>query len=158
MKYYFIYRFLIVLLLCALLGCGDNVGPFANYVSFEIDGVFWESNQANAIGSIAGGGLISINMEAVNEAGEAFELRIFSTDQNAIEYVFDQNTSIGYTATGNLNSSQVYRSNNCTTFSGGIIFSERNLSFVSGTFRGTVCLPSGEVKQIRNGFFNQVFL
>lgn len=158
MKYCLIHRFFLAFSLFGLLGCGDNVGPFANYVSFEIDGVFWESNQANAVGGVAGGGLISINMEAINEAGEAFELRIFSTDQNAIEYVFDQNTSIGYTDTGNLNSSQVYRSNNCATMSGGIIFSERNLNFVSGTFRGTVCLPSGEIKQIRNGFFNQVFL
>ncbi len=158
MKYFFINRLFVAFLLYSLLGCGNNIGPFANYVSFEIDGVFWESNRANAIGSVAGGGLISINMEAVNEAGEAFELRIFSTNQNAIEYVFEQNTSIGYAASGNLNSSQVYRSNNCAVMSGGIIFSERNINFVSGTFRGTVCLPSGEVKQIRNGFFNQVFL
>jgi hypothetical protein len=149
-------RIVFLFILTGLSGCGDNIGPNANYVSFEIDGVFWESNDITASGTAAGSGIISVNILARNLLGETLEIRVFSGNQNAIEYVFDQSIGITYTPSGS--GSTAYQSNNCTNVSGGIIFSERAVNFVSGTFRGAVCLPSGEVKQIRNGFFNQVIL
>lgn len=148
--------FLSIIIAISLSGCSDNIGPNANYVSFEIDGVFWESNNITASGTAAGTGVISINILAENDLGETFEMQVFSADQNVIEYVFNQSISIAYSPAGT--GSIAYQSNNCTNVSGGIIFSERAVNFVSGTFRGAVCLPSGEVKQIRNGFFNQIIL
>jgi hypothetical protein len=147
---------LFISLFLLITSCGDNIGPNANYVSFEIDGVFWESNDITASGTAAGSGIISVDILARNTLGEKLEIKVFSGNQNAIEYVFDQSIGITYTPSGSLNTA--YQSNNCTNVSGGIIFSERAINFVSGTFRGAVCLPSGEVKQIRNGFFNQVIL
>ncbi|GAB4399896.1 MAG: hypothetical protein OHK0053_20800 [Microscillaceae bacterium] len=132
------------------------MGPGANYLSFELDGQFWESNAADATGSFIGSSLISITLTARNPQGEAIQLTIFSTEVDLIEYVFSPTVGIVFSPSGNLSGADSFSSSSCALVSGGILLTEREINFLSGTFSGTVCLASGEQKQIRNGVFSQV--
>ncbi|NJL14613.1 MAG: hypothetical protein HC913_17495 [Microscillaceae bacterium] len=136
--------------------CSDDLGPGANYLSFELDGQFWESNTADATGSFIGSSLISITLTARNPQGETLQLSIFSTEVDLIEYVFSPTVGIAFSPSGNLSGPDSFRSSSCALVSGGILLTEKEINFLSGTFSGSICLASGEQKQIRNGVFSQV--
>jgi hypothetical protein len=146
-------RTVFLISLLSLSTCKQN--EFANFVSFQLDGVTWSSTSVlTESGDVTGA--FSLVIDAVN-ANQRMIIRIFSTTQSGVGTYLINNANqhnLIYAADGNISGAQVYEALNCSnTANTQILITQFEPDFVSGSFSGKICLPSGAEKIITNGSF-----
>lgn len=156
-----VYRLLFLTLFSSIFSCKSDTSQ-DNYLSFEIDGVLWESREIVATLS-QNSSLFTMELVASNGQGEKIALKIFHTGSNAANIYLITNTTnnnIIYAPEGDVGGTQAYQAAfNCVggTGSDSIQIIDVDEFTVSGIFDATVCLSTGEQKVIRNGRFNRIF-
>jgi hypothetical protein len=143
----------ICLILSSLWACNRNPAP-ENFVSFELDGVLWESNSVNTrVFDL--GTLFEVEIIASNQKSERIRLRIYSLSGKGTGVYFSDNlTLLEYAADGNFGGLNSHRTG--VSCSGSITISEYEPGLLQGNFNGTLCTNSGNQKIIRNGVLNRL--
>lgn len=132
-------------LMLSLNACSGDQNP-ENYLSFQIDGRFWESQ--GALVNLNDTGLFFfVEISAQNGEGESIFIQINSNNQSGTGiYPIGQNNSITYTDANG----KAYSSSLC--ISGNIVIDDYGDLSISGNFNSNVCNGS-ETKRILEGNF-----
>lgn len=151
-------RFSLFSVLLALSACSNNEGALVNVVTFELDGVTWESTNATAIVS-QGANLFTLQLSARNEENELIIIEILSfTSQSIGTFVFDTggNNQMTWAPSGSVDATS-FNSSFCSINDGQVTISQLDDFEITGTFQGVVCGAVGQ-RTISNGRFINVFL
>lgn len=129
-----------------------------NFVSFELDGITWQSDTAFAtVGQDPN--VFTLTLQARNPQGEVLQIELFEFKLDAIgSYVISPNNfnSLKYDPDGQIDGNSL-DAVQCALVSGDIQITSIDELVISGIFQGDVCAGS-QFRQIRNGRFENVLI
>ncbi|MCU0445417.1 MAG: hypothetical protein MUE85_10900 [Microscillaceae bacterium] len=145
----------ICLILVGLTTCNRNPLP-ENFVSFELDGVLWESASVTTR-VLDVGSLFEVEIIAINAKQERLRLKVYSlTGKGVGSYFSDSfgNTLLQYARSGDFGALDMHRTGaSCV---GSIIINAYEPGVLQGSFSGTLCTGNGNQIIIRNGTLNRL--
>ncbi|MEO1652262.1 MAG: DUF6252 family protein [Bacteroidota bacterium] len=150
--------FFLIIVLASLSACSNTEGVPINVVTFELDGVTWESSNATAAVS-QGSNLFTLQLSARNDEDELIIIEILSFSSQSIgTFVFDSggNNQMTWAPSGSVDATS-FNSSLCSFNDGQVTISQLDDFEITGTFQGVVCGATGQ-RTISNGRFLNVFL
>ncbi|MDX2302054.1 MAG: DUF6252 family protein [Microscillaceae bacterium] len=148
----------IFLILVLFNSCSGNDSGSFNFVSFELDGVLWESGDASITATQSSNTFI-LTLVAFNSNGERVQLEILEFNAPRIGTFVIAPASqhnVLYSSSGQLDQNTL-NALSCPNVEGDITITNIDDISFSGTFQANVCGVAGQ-RIIRNGIFNNVLI